>query len=270
MSEETANADVRPNPPKFTSQADPSHISFEALKRALTTSLLRAEIINRPTRPRLAATEAKGLADAILSRLSVPRTETGDRLSAASWLGLGDSLGIPPGPAVVTSRKLQVMRFRTDEEGYEEIVDANDTGEGENVREVYDMYWTAGMGSSTGNFSLTGISITAPHQRQGEESSIHDLILDKVLEASKQLRHPPEDQEQLAQRTRRNLEHPDPALQRAMGAGLSGGALGGREEEGNIDWRARAMAMEFGSRVAKGEMERYKQRVLEEVLQILL
>lgn len=270
VSEETANADVRPSPPKFTSQADPSHISFEALKRALTTSLLRAEIINRPTRPRLAATEAKRLADAILSRLSVPRTETGDRLSAASWLGLGDSLGIPPGPAVVTSRKLQVMRFRTDEEGYEEIVDANDTGEGENVREVYDMYWTAGMGSSTGNFSLTGLSITAPHQRQGEESSIHDLILDKVLEASKLLRHPPEDQEQLAQRTRRNLEHPDPALQRAMGAGLSGGALGGREEEGNIDWRARAMAMEFGSRVAKGEMERYKQRVLEEVLQILL
>ena len=50
MSEETANADVRPNPPKFTRQADPSHISFEALKRALTTSLLRAEIINRQLR----------------------------------------------------------------------------------------------------------------------------------------------------------------------------------------------------------------------------
>lgn len=272
---------VRSDPPKFALHGDSSNLTFEALKRALTTSLLRTEIINRPSRPRLAAVEAKGLADAMLSRLSMPRADTDSpmrdhvaRLSAASWLGLGDSLGIPPGPAVASSRKLQVMRFRTDEEGYEEIVDASHNAEEndpERIREVYDMYWTAGMGSSTGNFSLTGLSVAPLDQRiqqQGDESSIHDLILDKVIEASKQLRHPP-DEGVLAQRTRRNLEHPDPGIRNAMGAGLSGGGLG-REDEGNIDWRARAMAMEFGSRVARGELERYKQRVLEEVLEVLL
>ena len=72
-----------------------SGFAFETLKRALTTDLLRADLVGR--RQRLNGDEAKRLADSVLDRLGVSRQAAGRsepcddiaRMTAASWLGLG-------------------------------------------------------------------------------------------------------------------------------------------------------------------------------------
>lgn len=123
--------------------------SFEALKRVLASDLLRAELTGRAQR--LTGDEAKRLADAVLERLNVPRTDRSNvpdstaRLTAASWLGLGEQLHVPLGPAVGQTKKIRVTRFRTDAEGYEEIVSTSDEGLG-TVREVVDISWSVVQG----------------------------------------------------------------------------------------------------------------------------
>jgi hypothetical protein len=46
---------------------------------------------------------------------------------------------------------------------------------------------------------------------------------------------------------------------------------GGRDGEGDdgIDWKSRCRALEFGAMVAQGEMFRYKERLMEEILDVL-
>jgi hypothetical protein len=45
----------------------------------------------------------------------------------------------------------------------------------------------------------------------------------------------------------------------------------GRGAEGSdgIDWKTRCRALEFGAMVAQGEMFRYKERLMEEILDVL-
>jgi hypothetical protein len=240
-------------------------LSFETIKRALTTNLLRAELIGR--RVRLTSETAKRLADAVLERLSVRRVPSEDPardsvslLTAASWLGLGDQLNIPLGPAIGQAKRINLTRFRTDAEGYEEIVSTDQDWPGEQLRELYDLYWTSSQGTCTGSFSLTSISLAPAEVARPERSTdpdIHDAVLRAVVETSRKISNPP-DEEVFRQRARRNMDK------------LAGqpGHRGGDEDDG-IDWKARCRALEFGTMVAQGEMFRYKERLMEEILDVL-
>ena len=240
-------------------------LSFETIKRALTTNLLRAELIGR--RDRLTSETAKRLADAVLERLSVRRMPSSDPardnvalLTTASWLGLGDQLNIPLGPAVGNAKKINLTRFRKDDEGYEEIVPADQDWPGEELRETYDLYWTSSQGTCTGSFSLTSISLAPAEVARPERSTnpdIHDAVLRAVVETSRKISNPP-DEEVFRQRAQKNMDR------------LNGqpGHRGGDEDDA-IDWKARCKALEFGTMVAQGEMFRYKERLMEEILDVL-
>lgn len=241
-------------------------LSFETLKRALTTNLLRTEIVGRRTR--LTSDEAKRLADAVLERLSIrptpspnPARESIALLTTASWLGLGDQLNIPLGPAVGHAKKINVTRFRTDAEGYEEIVSADVSWPGEQLREVYDLYWTSSQGACTGNFSLTSLTLAPAKVLRPELSDdpdIHDAVLRSATEAARKISNPP-DEEVFRQRAERSMSK------------LSRQQDGQGRDEGDdgVDWKARCMALEFGAKIAQGEMFRYKERLIEEILDVL-
>lgn len=115
----------------------PPNFSFEALRRVVASDLLRADIRGR--RQRLTGDEGKRLADSILDRLNVPRSDAGNpredlaRLTAASWLGVGDQFNVPLGPSAGHGKRINVTRFQTDADGYEEIT-YDETAE--DVREV--------------------------------------------------------------------------------------------------------------------------------------
>lgn len=240
-------------------------LSFETIKRALTTNLLRADLIGRPVR--LTSETAKRLADAVLQRLSVRRTPSSDPardnvalLTAASWLGLGDQLNIPLGPAVGHAKKINLTRFRKDTDGYEEIVPADQDWPGEELRELYDLYWTSSQGTCTGSFSLTSLSLAPAEVARPERSTdpdIHDAVLRAVVETSRKISNPP-DEEVFKQRAQKNMDR------------LNGqpGHRGGDEDDA-IDWKARCKALEFGTMVAQGEMFRYKERLMEAILDVL-
>lgn len=240
-------------------------LTYETLKRALTTNLLRAELIGR--RMRLTSETAKRLADAVLERLSVRRATSPHSardnvavLTAASWLGLGDQLNIPLGPAIGQAKKINLTRFRTDAEGYEEIVPTDQDGSDEQLRELYDIYWTSTQGTCTGSFSLTSLSLAPAEVARPERSTnpdIHDAVLRAVVETSRKVSNPP-DEEVFLQRARTNMDK------------ITGqpGHRGGDEDDG-IDWKARCRALEFGAMVAQGEMFRYKERLMEEILDVL-
>ena len=255
--------------------------AFEALKRVLTTDILRAELVGR--HQRLNGDEAKRLADAVLVRMGVPKADTESsqddiaRLTAASWLGLGGQLNVPLGPATSTgptrmheprfrmgpngyeevsgvfsrSKSIAVTRFRMDAEGYEEIVSANEPASEDEVREVFDMSWTASIGGCNGFFELKGLSL-GPHVPM--EADTHDMIIQRVMAAVK-----------------RPMVDGDRELAQALRAGavFKGRQMGNTGDDG-IDWKTRAMSMEFGSRLAVGEMQKCKEMLLEKVLDILL
>lgn len=241
-------------------------LTFATLKRALTTNLLRVELIGRSNR--LTSDEAKRLADAVLERFSVRQTPSPDPvrdnvtlLTAASWLGLGDQLNIPLGPAIGHAKKINLTRFRSDAEGYEEIVPADMESPDEKLREVYDIYWTSTQGGCTGSFSLTSLSLAPAREHRPEYSNdpdIHDAILRSASEVARNISNPP-DEEIFRQRAKRSM---------SKVTGYSEGR--GSDEDDGVDWRARCMALEFGGRVAQGEMFRYKERLLEEILDVLL
>ena len=240
-------------------------LSFETIKRALTTNLLRADLIGRSVR--LTGETAKRLADAVLQRLSVPRTPSSDPardnvtlLTTASWLGLGDQLNIPLGPAIGNAKKINLTQFRKNADGYEEIVPADQEWPGEELRETYDLYWTSSQGTCTGSFSLTSISLAPAKVARPERSTdpdIHDAVLRAVVETSRKISNPP-DEEIFRQRAEKNMDR------------LNGqpGHRGGDEDDA-IDWKARCKALEFGTMVAQGEMFRYKERLMEAILDVL-
>lgn len=224
--------------------------AFEALKRVLTTDLLRAELVGR--QQRLNGDEAKRLADTVLQRLGVPRQDTEEskddiaRLTAASWLGLGEQLNVPLGPATSQGKRLTVTRFQTDAEGYEEIVSAH-VGGSRDTREVFDLFWTVSMAGCNGNFELKGLTLGEPSPHEADS---HDVITQKYLVAMGRV----------------GLDEGD-ALSGAMRQ--TGGTQTNGLEDG-VDWKARCMAMELGGRMAYGEMSRLKNRVIEQVLDVLL
>ncbi|KAK4505359.1 hypothetical protein PRZ48_003322 [Zasmidium cellare] len=249
QAQQTTDRTIEDRPPNF---------SFEALRRVVASDLLRADIRGR--RQRLTGDEGKRLADSILDRLNVPRSDAGNpredlaRLTAASWLGVGDQFNVPLGPTAGHGKRINVTRFRTDAEGYEEITYDEAA---EDCREVFDIYWHVSQGSCMGTFELKNLSLsthpstslpTSDHQE-----STHDLVVRKTMEAMKNVSKEGWLEDALAQIYKSSVKE-------FHSVGV----------EENVDWKARCRAMEFASMVAKGEVERSRQRFLERVMDALL
>ena len=220
--------------------------AFEVLRRVLASDLLRAELVGRPRR--LTGEEAKRLADAMLERLGVPIGDTNEpkddisRLTAASWLGVGDQLNVPLGPAVGRGKKVTVTRFRTNADGYEEI--ANEGADDEDIREVYDVYWSVTQGGCMGNFEMKSLILS---EGNIATESLHDLLIRKGKEAAN------------------NIDK-NGWLESSMDEIARTAALQSHPGDDNIDWKARYQALEFTARLASGEVERFRQRVIDAVL----
>ena len=217
--------------------------AFEILKRALASDLLRAELRGRDHR--ISGEEAKRLADTVLERLNVPRVDgatTRDdiaRMTAASWLGLGGHLNVPLGPSTGQNKRIAVTRFRVDADGYEEIVSAREPPSND-IRDVFDLSWNVSMGGCTGLFELNGLSLSNAPQKSAEDS--HDALLREFAEMAKRL----------------GVEQP--RIDKAQRIAAAGAA-----EEG-VDWKKKYMMMEFSARIAKGELDRVRDRMIEKVL----
>ncbi|KAF2478807.1 ARS binding protein 2-domain-containing protein [Neohortaea acidophila] len=231
--------------------------SYEVLRRTLTSVLLRADLTGR--RARLSGDEAKRLADSVLERFNIPRTDTDvsrddiARLTAASWLGMGEHLNVPLGPAAGHNQKITVARFRTDDEGYEQLVSA-DEDDATEIRSVFDFSWTATTGGCTGTFELRGLSLSPPAAPQGLD--IHDQVLETFSETARRIGM----DSSAAQRMRSRMEESGVSkLSDPSSIGADG-----------IDWKIRAKALEFGANIAKGEFERFRDRVIERLLDDLL
>ena len=249
--------DVQPNGQSFAQMVEHQvpGFAFEALKRVLASDLLRADLVGR--RHRLNGDEAKRLADAVLERFNVPRedTETSQddiaRLTAASWLGVGEQLNVPLGPAAGRNKRITVTRFRVDANGYEEIASTYDDNPGY-IREVFDLSWTVTMGVCHGNFELKDLSISDSNPK---EPDVHDRLLEIWVATAKQAGIERDTFSRL-ERGLRNSKHPNNAR--------------GSVEADGIDWKSKYQALEFGSKMAKGECDRYKQRVIEKLLDALI
>lgn len=241
---------VQPTP---TSTKMPNFTS-ETLKRVVASDLLRADIIGR--RSRLTGDEAKRLADAMLDRLAVPRSETGDprddlaRLTAASWLGVGDQVNVPLSPSVSHGKRIKVTQFRTNADGYEEITfNAEGPASGSGVREVFDILWNASQGGCMGSFEMKGLSMAGPEAAVLGVESMHDFVVRKSYEAIGNLEKEGWLQKSIGEVVRASRTVPD---------------------DGSVDWKAKCMAMEFSSKIAKGEMERQRRRILEKMMDAVM
>nr|OQO32423.1 hypothetical protein B0A51_00211 [Rachicladosporium sp. CCFEE 5018] len=263
----------------YTGQSsDALPFTRETLHRVLTTDLLRAQLTGRANR--LTSTEAKALAEVILSRLlttspshSTTRA-TNTLTTAASWLALGDQLNIPPGAA-------------SGSHGYEEIISPSSTlpppqpSDAASIREVFDLTWTATLGACTATFTLSDLSLPSPTITRASaasdaEADIHNLVLSTALTAASRLpltrlsglHNEAFDLDGLASRGAR-LSYERRGLAAGTRSGGEAWEEAGRGADGEIDWRGRCRALEFGTMLAKGEMERYRERVLEGVLDLL-
>lgn len=223
--------------------------AFGILQRALASDLLRADLIGR--NHRLTGEEARRLADSVLERFNLP-VQDGNapkddiaRLTAASWLGLGEHMNVPLGPATGQNKRISVTRFRIDSDGYEEIVPPH-LPPSEDIRDVFDLSWVVTMGGCNGNFSLTGLRLSNTSQKGPEDT--HDALLAQFA--------------QVAQLMGVDQTRIDRAM-KTTEQGVRGTGEG-------VDWKSRYMAMEFSARVAKGELDRVKERMLEKIIDAVM
>ncbi len=233
----------------LTVERDLPGFAFEALKRVLTSDLLRADIVGR--RYRLTGDEAKRLADAVLERFNLPRADTNNarddiaRLTAASWLGLGEHLNVPLGPATGPRKRIMVTRFQTDSQGYEVVVPLEDE-DADDVWESFDIAWTINMGGCSGNFELKDLTL---HDAVPKQSDIHDQVVETWYRTAQQI----------------GME---PGKANELGKTMKGATLGGPGSVGDdgIDWKSKYRALEFGTKMARGEFDRFRERVIEKLL----
>ncbi|KAK5172571.1 uncharacterized protein LTR77_002691 [Saxophila tyrrhenica] len=253
--ENAANSRQRNQKAIMPAEADVPGFAFEALKRVVASDLLRAELLGR--QHRLNGEEAKRLADAVLQRLNVPRADSDSqqdnlaRLTAASWLGVGEQLNVPLGPATGTSKRLTVTRFRVDADGYEEVVSAYDMDTTAS-REVFDLSWSVTMGTCNGLFELKGLSLADPPPKA---TDVHDRLLDSWIETAR----------------RAGIDEDYVRSGQDKYAAEAGSIRSIRDPAGeNVDWRAKYKILEFGARMAKGEFARYRERLVEKVLDTII
>lgn len=230
-----------------------SGFSFEALKRVVTSDLLRADIIGR--KHRLKGDEAKRLADAVLERIGVAASNSDSprdslaRITAASWLGLGSQFNVPLGPSAGHGKRIKVTRFCTDADGYEEITFDE---EAEDVREVFDIYWAVSQGGCMGSFEMKGLSLAEASNPGQTTETVHDMILRKSVEGILNV--------QKDGWLEKNMLEVARATRTARGSG----------GEENVDWKARCKAMEFAAKIAQGEVQRAQQRMIEKIVDAVL
>ncbi|TKA64165.1 hypothetical protein B0A55_10716 [Friedmanniomyces simplex] len=228
--------------------------AYEVLKRVLTNDLLRATLRGR--QQRLNGDEAKKLADAVLQRMGIPKEDTDEsrddiaRLTAASWLGLGEQLNVPLGPATGRGKRINVTRFRMDAEGYEEIVSAQEGASGD-IREVFDLSWTVSMANCSGAFELKGLTFSTLPPLLDDDS--HDAMISKALFVAKQI----------------GISG-DQALKQAMLAAAGMEQSPADVPDDQVEWKARCLAMEMGGQMARGELKRVKNELLERILDVIL
>jgi hypothetical protein len=227
--------------------------SFETLKRAVASDLLTAELLGRSRR--LTVEEAKRLAESVFQRLDVGRENTPQdeiaRLTTASWLGLGGHLNVPIGAATGQKKRIIVTRFRMDDEGYEEVLPPDDL-DSTVSREVFDLSWSASMGACNGFFELKGLALAPPHSKQID---FHDQLLDSWVESARKIGV---DEDRI---NRGRQKYTDSQMPQSIRAGMS---------DDNVDWKAKYMALEFGARMAKGEFLRYRERLVERLIETLI
>ena len=161
------------------------------------------------------------------------------------------------GPATGSNKKITIIRFREDVQGYEEIVSANEEYNGQ-TRDIFDLTWTVTMGGCNGSFELKGLSMDRP-VRQPEDS--HDSIITGFVETAKQLGMPNDWIKARAQ----DFRDPNYGERRNIFNLNAGGAV-----DTNVDWKSKYQALEFGSRMAKGEFNRFRQRLIERVLDLVV
>lgn len=266
VTSETSGSERQPSieiePPSETEVQDPSQqrqqsaesigFTFEMLKRVLASDLLRAELIGRRTR--LNGEEAKRLAEAVLDRLNIKRSDDDlARLTAASWLGLGGHLNVPLGPATGQHKRITITRFRTDTDGYEEIVSAVEEFPGQ-TRDVYDLSWTASMGGCNGSFELKTLSLASDRSLEQDD---HDRIVDTFIQVGRQFGMP----DDWMQARKRDFDDPNFAAPSFIPSAA---------DQPGVDWKAKYKALEFGSRMAKGEFNRFRQRLVETILDLVI
>ncbi|KAI7667385.1 hypothetical protein KC318_g5900, partial [Hortaea werneckii] len=197
--------------------------------------------------------------EALKRRLGVPRQDTDEskddiaRLTAASWLGLGEQLNVPLGPATSAGKEIVVTRFLTDADGYEEIVTA-DEGEKSNIREVFDLSWIASINGCNGSFELKGLSLSEPEPHLEDT---HDQMLRRTFALARDIGDS-------ADGTLKD------ALQHTTEARVGPITPGRRYDEDGVDWKAKCMAMEIGGRMAVGEYHKLRNRLIDQILDTLL
>jgi hypothetical protein len=227
--------------------------SFETLKRAVASDLLTAELLGRSRR--LTVEEAKRLAESVFQRLDVGRENTPSdeiaRLTTASWLGLGGHLNVPIGAATGQKKRIIVTRFRMDDDGYEEVLPPDDL-DSTVSREVFDLSWSASMGACNGYFELKGLSLAPPHSKQID---FHDQLLDSWVESARKIGV---DEDRI---NRGRQKYADSQMPQSVRPGMS---------DDNVDWKAKYLALEFGARMAKGEFLRYRERLVERLIETLI
>lgn len=145
-------------------------LTAEDLKRALAADLLRADITGRK---RLRGTEAKALAEALLRRLNIPDNKVGEevhRIVCASWLGLSGQTGLT-GSGMGTAggggsaKRIVARRFRVGRDGYDSPVDEEEeggggtSGEGDGVRETFDVSWRVCFGGLAGELCVKELAL---------------------------------------------------------------------------------------------------------------
>jgi len=241
--------------------------AFEALKRSLASSLIRATITGRAKR--LTGHEAKCISDKILRRLGVPTLDTDDkaddakRISAASWLGLSNFLGFDGGSNPMgETKRIGVRRFGLDAEGYDvplptssaEVgVVGNSSTPSNNqpnhrgreealppddfdgpIKEVYDISWTLTLGGVRGEFSIRDLEISDEDQlRERHPHNPSELVQCALIEA---------------------------AADRVMDD------VRANKGDEAIDWKDKYYLMEMHARMMKGHMDRVREYVLDTAL----
>lgn len=142
-------------------------LSEEDVKRSLAADLLRADITGLARgRKRLRGAEAKDLAAAMLARLGGKETLVSNADLVASWLGLeiGRRSVAGRGLGSYVPKKITVQRYRVHGDGYDSPVDEDEEGEeanladeGVEIRESFDVEWTAQFGGLSGRFGIRGL-----------------------------------------------------------------------------------------------------------------
>lgn len=233
----TTTAHQQPQP-----ASKPHSLSEEDIKRSLAADLLRADITGLARgRKRLRGAEAKDLAAAMLARLGGREHVIPNADLVASWLGLEIGRRGASRMGNYVPKKIMVQRYRVHGDGYDSPVDEDEEGEeanlqdeGMEIRELFDVEWTAQFGALTGRFGIRELTLGEGGGGSGEGASGSAVP------------------------------------QRSGGARTSKDRTGRRAtstddaEEG--EWRARFLEMEKRLEASQEEAQRLREKILEAVL----